>query len=155
FARDVLEDGSGPLPLFTGTGAEMDLVGDIHGENYGTIKGEDGLVHYDINDYDETTTGRFDFDVCRLAISQFLAARERNDSLERAVQITLGTITGYAQALRRLLGKGKVGEPDIHEKAPSGCGPLDDLVSSAAAAKRSAFIQRLTEVKDGRRRMVR
>src|SRR5258707_10830514 len=57
FARDVLDRMSGPLPLLTGAGVEMDLVGDLHSENFGTFKAEDGVVHYDVNDFDETTRG--------------------------------------------------------------------------------------------------
>jgi uncharacterized protein (DUF2252 family) len=49
FARDVLDRDLVPLPLFTGTGTEMDLVGDLHAENYGAFKAEDGDVHYDVN----------------------------------------------------------------------------------------------------------
>src|SRR6516165_2181130 len=89
FARDVLDRGLIPLALLRGEGAEMDLVGDLHSENYGTYKANDGLIHYDVNDFDETTTGRFDFDVCRLAVSHFLASRERGDPLGDAVQASL------------------------------------------------------------------
>src|SRR5262249_29914147 len=63
FARDVIDHLCGPLPLLSSAGVEMDLVGDLHGENYGTFEGADGQLHYDINDFDETTTGRFDFDI--------------------------------------------------------------------------------------------
>ena len=38
FARDVLGGVGGPLPLFQAASAELDLVGDIHSENYGTFK---------------------------------------------------------------------------------------------------------------------
>src|SRR6202521_5687449 len=55
FARDVLARQEEWVPLLSGGGAEMDLVGDIHSENYGTFKASDGQVHYDINDFDETT----------------------------------------------------------------------------------------------------
>jgi uncharacterized protein (DUF2252 family) len=51
FARDVLDRNLQPLPLLKGDGVEMDLVGDLHSENYGTYKGvdRDGVVlcHYD------------------------------------------------------------------------------------------------------------
>src|SRR5437588_4636490 len=60
FARDVLDRDRLPLALLSGEGAEMDLVGDLHSENYGTYKADDAHVHYDINDFDETTRGRFD-----------------------------------------------------------------------------------------------
>src|SRR5438105_15964208 len=69
FARDVLDKVCTPAALFSGTAVEVDLVGDIHSENYGTYKAADGIVHYDVNDFDETTRGRFDFDVCRMATS--------------------------------------------------------------------------------------
>src|SRR5262249_28647361 len=38
FARDVLDRTYEPLALISGSGPELDLVGDIHGENYGTFK---------------------------------------------------------------------------------------------------------------------
>src|SRR6266481_2771054 len=60
FARDILNKNHEPLPLLSGDGAEMDIIGDIHSENYGTFKASDGLVHYDVNDFDEVTSGRFD-----------------------------------------------------------------------------------------------
>ena len=48
FARDVLDRNLQPLPLLKGDGVEMDLVGDLHSENYGTYKAADGMVHYDV-----------------------------------------------------------------------------------------------------------
>jgi len=76
FARDILDRMSAPLPLFTGTGVEMDIVGDLHSENYGTFKADDGIVHYDINDFDETTRADSTSTWAGLAISHFLAARD-------------------------------------------------------------------------------
>src|SRR5262249_33905915 len=112
FARDVLGGVAGPLP--TGSGAELELVGDIHSENYGTFKAEDGLVHYDINDFDETTTGRFGLDACRLATSHVLAVQDRSgESLDRAVQLTLAGLRAYVEAVRRLLKKGKEPHLDV------------------------------------------
>jgi uncharacterized protein (DUF2252 family) len=155
FARDVLERVGGALPLLTGTGVEMDIVGDIHSENYGTFKAESAGVHYDINDFDETTTGRFDFDVCRLAVSHFLAAREREDALGEAVAVALAGTTTYAETVRRLLKKGKDPQLDVSEASPCNCPAIDDLVKASAAAKRPAFIDRLTELKGTTRRLIR
>src|SRR5262245_38621610 len=75
FARDILDRFFDTGPRVTGTEMELDLVGDIHSENYGTYQANDG-VHYDINDFDETTRGRFDFDVRRLTTSLVLAAQD-------------------------------------------------------------------------------
>src|SRR5437899_9106878 len=55
FARDSIEKVFDLRPVVAGERPEIDLVGDIHTENYGTYKAADGKVHYDINDFDETT----------------------------------------------------------------------------------------------------
>jgi uncharacterized protein (DUF2252 family) len=155
FARDVLERVQDAGPLFSGTGPELDLVGDIHSENYGTYKAQDDLVHYDVNDFDETTTGRFDFDVCRAAVSWFLAARDRGDALADAMQTTLGGVAAYLHTLTHLLKKGKAADLDVSEAHPSDSAPVNELVHAGAAAKRAAFIGRLTERAGKGRRLVR
>jgi uncharacterized protein (DUF2252 family) len=154
FARDVLDRACGPASLFAG-GGEVDLVGDIHSENYGTYKAGDGVVHYDINDFDETTRGRFDFDVCRMATSLFLAARERHDPLASAVQLPLAFLARYTETVRRLVKKGREPEYDVSEQSPSGSPPVDDLIQAMAAVKRADFINKLTKVADGHHKIVR
>lgn len=152
FARDVL-DKSWELPLPASGGVEMDLMGDIHSENYGTYKAADGKIHYDINDFDETTRGRFDLDVCRLATSLYLAARERGDSWHDAVSVPMAGLTTYTEAVRRFLKKGA--DYDVSEKAGCDCPVIDDMVRLAAATKRSEYIPRITEFRDGRRQVTR
>jgi uncharacterized protein (DUF2252 family) len=155
FARDVLDKTCMTPTLLTGAGVEMDLVGDLHSENYGTYKALDGVVHYDVNDFDETTRGRFDFDVCRLAVSHFLAARDRGDSLAEAVHVPLAGLTAYAEVVRRLLKKGREEHLDVNESVVCGCPAVDELLAAAVDTKRPDFINRLTEVKDGHRRVRR
>lgn len=156
FARDVLGGLAGALPLPAGSGPELDLVGDIHSENYGTFKAEDGHTHYDIDDFDETTSARFGLDVCRLATSHFLAVQDRpGETLERATQLTLVGLRAYADAVRRLLKKGKDLNLDVSEVQPSNSAAVDELVSNMASVKRPAFIGKLTELQGGRRRLVR
>jgi uncharacterized protein (DUF2252 family) len=152
FARDILDHFYEAAPRLAG--AELDLVGDIHSENYGTYQADDG-VHYDINDFDETTHGRFDFDVRRLATSFILAAQERGDALADAVQVGIAFLTAYTDAIRRLLKKGKPGDLDVNEKSASGSPAIDALVRDAAATKRKAFIEGLTETVQGKRRLKR
>jgi uncharacterized protein (DUF2252 family) len=155
FAQDILSD-TVAVPLLIGSGPELDLVGDVHSENYGTFQADDGEVHYDINDFDETTRGRFGLDVCRLATSHFLAVQERSgESLERAVQLTLSSLRAYVDTVKRLLKKGKELDLDVSESQPCGATPVDALVREAAAVKRPAFIAKLTEFANGHRRLIR
>ncbi len=155
YARDIVDRDKIPLPLFADDGAELDLVGDIHSENYGTYKAADGLIHYDVNDFDETTQGRFDFDVCRLATSLLLAAQERNDPLPQAVMAPLAALTTYTETVIPALKKSRDLDYDINENNPGAYVPVSALVAASAAAKRNLFITHLTEWKDNRRRLLR
>jgi uncharacterized protein (DUF2252 family) len=155
YARDVLDKICETVPVLVGTGVETDLVGDIHSENYGTYKAADDKIHYDINDFDETTHGHFDFDVCRMATSFFLASRDRSDSLANAIQVTLAGVSAYVDALRRLVKKG-IG-PGLRVTSEHSCdsAAINALVETAANARRADFINRLTEVHQGQRRIIR
>jgi uncharacterized protein (DUF2252 family) len=153
FARDMLDKQMEPLPVLNTDGAELDLVGDIHSENYGTFKAADGKVHYDVNDFDETTRGRFTFDVARLATSLFLAAREAVAGLDQTVPVVVTFLKTYAVEVQRLLKKG--GTVDVSEALPCGVRAVDEFVTEKAAAKRPAFIERLTETDGKVRRFLR
>ena len=155
FVRDLLDKVCEPVPILTDDGVEMDLVGDIHSENYGTYKATDGQVHYDINDFDETTHGHFDFDVRRLATSLFLTARDRGDTLADSTLAALQCLTTYTESVGRLLKKGKAPDVDDREGIATGCPAVDALIVTAAAAKRSVFIGKLTEFAQGHRRLIR
>jgi uncharacterized protein (DUF2252 family) len=155
FARDVLAEDAGALPLLSGSGPELTLVGDVHAENFGAYKADDGLVHYDVNDFDEATSGRFDFDACRLATSHFLAAREHGADLPDAARVVLAGLSSYADTVRRLLKKTADRNLDYNENCPSHCPAVDALLAAGAAAKRPDFIGRLTETHNGKRRLKR
>ena len=50
------------------------LCGDAHIENFGSYRGDNGLVYFDVNDFDEALRGPLLWDVGRLAVSVLLAA---------------------------------------------------------------------------------
>jgi uncharacterized protein (DUF2252 family) len=125
------------------------LVGDIHSENYGTYSAADNALHYDINDFDETTHGRLDFDVCSLATSLFLAASDGGQSVHDAVHVTLVGLSTYSDTVRRVLKKGKGLELDINQATASTYLPMAELVRRVSAIRRPGFIKGLTELRDG------
>ena len=57
--------------------------------------------------------------MCRFAVSTFLAARERNDPLEQAVQTMLAGLRVYTDAVRGCIKKGKNINLDISETHPA------------------------------------
>jgi uncharacterized protein (DUF2252 family) len=154
FARDVLDRTNEALPALTTGGAELDLVGDIHSENYGSYKAIDGKVHYDVNDFDETTRGRFTFDVARLATSLYLAATEQGLGFAGSVSVLATFLLTYTGEVQHLVKKGGPGL-DVVEGVPSGSRAVDELVSEATAARRPPFIEKLTTYDGQHRRFIR
>jgi uncharacterized protein (DUF2252 family) len=64
------------LSLGPNTGIHTQLCGDAHVRNLGAFAAPDGRLVFDINDFDETIRGPFEWDVKRLAVSLILAGRE-------------------------------------------------------------------------------
>ena len=63
------------LSLIPNTGIRNQLCGDAHVRNLGTFAAQDGRLVFDINDFDETLSGPFEWDVKRMATSLVLAGR--------------------------------------------------------------------------------
>jgi len=57
------------------TGIMCQLCGDAHVRNLGAFAAVDGRLVFDINDFDETTVGPFEWDLKRLATSLILAGQ--------------------------------------------------------------------------------
>ena len=62
------------LSLTPHTGIVVQLCGDAHVQNLGAFAGSDGRLTFDINDFDESLRGPFEWDVKRMATSILLAA---------------------------------------------------------------------------------
>ena len=63
------------LAVLPDTGIVSQLCGDAHVRNLGAYAGPDGRLVFDINDFDETIRGPFEWDLKRLAASLVLAGR--------------------------------------------------------------------------------
>ena len=64
------------LSLGPNSGIFTQLCGDAHVRNLGAFAAPDGRIVFDINDFDETIRGPFEWDVKRMAASLILAGRE-------------------------------------------------------------------------------
>ncbi len=62
--------------LMRNTRIRTQLCGDAHVRNLGAFAGPDGRLVFDINDFDETIVGPFEWDVKRMATSLVVAGRE-------------------------------------------------------------------------------
>ena len=52
------------------------ICGDMHMENFGSFKGENGLVYFDINDFDEAILAGPEAEICRFLTSVIIAAAQ-------------------------------------------------------------------------------
>ena len=64
------------LAVLPSTGLTAQLCGDAHVRNLGAFAAPDGRLIFDINDFDETIRGPFEWDLKRMAASLVLAGRE-------------------------------------------------------------------------------
>jgi uncharacterized protein (DUF2252 family) len=68
------------LATLPATGIPVQICGDAHVRNLGAYAGPDGRLIFDINDFDETICGAWEWDLKRLASSLVLAGREAGNS---------------------------------------------------------------------------
>src|SRR5258708_24471903 len=76
FYRGSAEIMAADLAASPHTGIEVQLCGDAHIRNFGFFATPDAQVVFDINDFDETFRGPWEWDVKRLSASIVLAGRE-------------------------------------------------------------------------------
>jgi len=105
FAFDIEE---GPFRDWRTWPAAGAMIGDLHTENFGTFRAVSGDIVYDINDFDETTSAPYEYDLRRLGASLSLAAFDNGhplgqsvDCVERCVRGYLGVLTTLASAKTR------------------------------------------------------
>ena len=89
------------LALLPNTGLIAQLCGDAHVNNLGSFAGLDGHIIFDINDFDETIPGPWEWDVKRMAASLMLAGREADgdDDCKSAV---LSFVRSYRETMHLL-----------------------------------------------------
>ncbi|MBV8489368.1 MAG: DUF2252 domain-containing protein [Candidatus Eremiobacteraeota bacterium] len=94
------------LAQTTSTGATVQLCGDCHLKNFGGFATPERNVVFDINDFDETLPGPWEWDVKRLAASFVLAVRSNGLSEDVARDVTLTCVRSYRKHMRELAGAG-------------------------------------------------
>ena len=84
------------------TGLEVQLCGDCHLSNFGFYRSAEGTLLFDINDFDETVRGPFEWDLKRLAASAVLAARGLGLDPAQQGRVARRTARAYRKAMQQL-----------------------------------------------------
>ncbi len=82
------------------SGFTTQLCGDAHLMNFGVFGSPDRRLVFDMNDFDETLPGPWEWDVKRLAASFAIAGRDNGHSTKERRGVVLSVVGGYRSAMR-------------------------------------------------------
>ena len=117
--------------------------GDLHLENFGSFKGDNRLVYFDVNDFDESALAPASWDLVRFLASVLLAADELKADGKEARKLCDGFVRAYAAALAA--GSARWIERDTAR------GLVGELLESLASRTRIEHLKGRTDRKRRRR----
>ncbi len=80
-------------------GIVVQLCGDAHLSNFGAFASPERRLLFDLNDFDETLPGPFEYDVKRMAASFTIAARNNGFSKADTREATMASVRAYREGL--------------------------------------------------------
>jgi uncharacterized protein (DUF2252 family) len=81
------------------SGLRVQLCGDAHLSNFGVFGSPERNLVFDINDFDETAPGPWEWDLKRLAASFAIGGRENGFSGKERRAVVLDTVRSYREAM--------------------------------------------------------
>jgi uncharacterized protein (DUF2252 family) len=148
------------------SGLRVQLCGDAHLANFGAFASPERHLVFDVNDFDESLPGPFEWDVKRLAASVSVAGRDRGFSTKQRRKI----VTAVAEAYRTAMGEfaqqqllnvwyahldveDMIEEARSHAKAKK-VRAADAMLAKARTRDSMQDLAKLTTIVDGRRRII-
>ncbi|HET7517777.1 MAG TPA: DUF2252 family protein, partial [Actinomycetes bacterium] len=80
-------------------GLDVQLCGDAHLSNFGAFASPERRLLFDVNDFDETLPGPFEYDVKRMAASFTIAGRNNGFTKADTKAATQASVTAYREAM--------------------------------------------------------
>ena len=148
------------------SGITTQLCGDAHLSNFGVYATPERRMAFDINDFDETYRGPFEWDVKRLVASLAVAAISREFTAKQRRRITASCAMAYRETIRRQSELGNLevwySHVEITDELETIQHELDatmrkrtkDLIRKARSKNNIQALDKLTAVMDGRRRII-
>jgi uncharacterized protein (DUF2252 family) len=150
------------LAAAASTGLRVQLCGDAHLSNFGLFNGADRRLVFDLNDFDETAPGPFEWDLKRLAASVTIAGRNNEMTTKQIASATRAAVRGYRETIAATT---ELSPLDIHyfrieveslfenadEKAQTRSRKMIDKATRKDSVR---ALKKLTDIVDGERRIV-
>jgi uncharacterized protein (DUF2252 family) len=148
------------------SGLTVQCCGDAHLSNFGVFASPERRLVFDLNDFDETLPGPWEWDVKRLAASMLVAARDNGYRAKDQERIVLATVAGYREAMRNFASMSNLAvwyahlemESVLAELGPQLKPSMAKRTGKALAKARTkdsmAAFSKLVHVVDGRARII-
>ena len=148
------------------SGLRAQLCGDAHLSNFGAFASPERRLVFDLNDFDETLSGPFEWDVKRLVASMAVAGRDNGFTAKKRRGVALATAAAYRTAMREFAAMSILNvwyarfdvedalaqlKSDLPKKAVR---QTKAQIVKARSRDSTQALAKLTTVKDGRRRII-
>ncbi|WP_141013711.1 DUF2252 domain-containing protein [Nocardioides sambongensis] len=127
------------------------IHGDLHTENFGTYMNSEGVLVFDVNDFDEAYLGHFSWDLRRFVASLALMCWQKAFPEDRIRRLATDYVEAYMDQVDRYART----DDDLGEFAlrlDNTDGPVHRLLQQARGRTRFALLDQMTEVHDHERR---
>jgi uncharacterized protein (DUF2252 family) len=157
---------AGDLATTPRSGLTVQCCGDAHLSNFGVFASPERKLVFDLNDFDETLPGPWEWDVKRLAVSMLIAAQDNGYALKDQDRVVLDTVEEYRAAMARFAAMKNLEVWYAHleiEKALKELGPqlkaravkrTEKTLAKARTKDSMAAFSKLTHMVDGEPRIV-
>jgi uncharacterized protein (DUF2252 family) len=148
------------------SGLRAQLCGDAHLSNFGVFASPERRLVFDLNDFDETLPGPFEWDVKRLVASMVVAGRGSGFTAKKRRRVALATAAAYRTAMREFAAMSILNVWYAHFDVDDALAQIkSDLpkkavrqtktqITKARTRDSTQALAKLTTVKDGRRRII-
>ena len=148
------------------SGLRVQLCGDAHLLNFGAFASPERRLVFDLNDFDETLPGPFEWDVKRLVGSMAVAGRDNGLAAKKRRRVALATAAAYRTAMREFAAMSILNVWYARFDVEDALAELkSDLPKKAVRQTRAQMakartrdgrqaLAKLTTVQDGRRRII-
>jgi uncharacterized protein (DUF2252 family) len=138
------------LATLPASGLQTQICGDAHVKNLGAFATPEGHLVFDINDFDETTVGPWEWDVKRFATSLVLAGREagvRTARIREAVEVFVRT---YRDRLEELSDVSLLDLLRVEVRRRVAPGVLSGVFAKAERVTNAYVLEKFTVTRRGR-----
>jgi len=146
FFRGAVPIMAADLASLPNTGILNQICGDAHVRNLGAYAAPDGSLVFDINDFDETTCGPFEWDLKRLATSLVIAGREVGGKASANRAAVLALAAQYRKSVRLFAQMPAIALARYHVHGIDRVVPISKVLLKAERATPVLSLEKLTVV---------